>query len=80
MHKDTVIQQCVHAELNRYFDMLDGESPHDLYRMVMQQTEAALLASVLKECRGNQSKAAAWLGINRGTLRAKLAALESDES
>ena len=48
--------------------------------MVMQQTEAALLSSVLEECRGNQSKAASWLGINRGTLRAKLAALETEDS
>jgi len=80
VHRNTAIQQCVHAELSRYFEMLDGEAPLDLYRMVMQQTEAALLTSVLEECRGNQSKAATWLGINRGTLRAKLAALETEDS
>ena len=80
VHRNTAIQQCVHSELSRYFEMLDGEAPLDLYRMVMQQTEAALLSSVLEECRGNQSKAATWLGINRGTLRAKLAALETEDS
>ncbi len=53
--------------------MLDGQAPHDLYRMVMQQAERALLAYVMEETRHNQSKAAAWLGISRGTLRAKLA-------
>lgn len=80
IHRETAIQQCVHAELRRYFDLLDGEAPHDLYRMVMQQTEAALFSSVLEECHGNQSKAAVWLGINRGTLRAKLTALDNEES
>ena len=53
VHRNTAIQQCVHAELSRYYEMLDGEAPLDLYRMVMQQTEAALLTSVLEECRGN---------------------------
>lgn len=70
---DTPICQCIEAELERYFDMLDGQAPHDLYRMVMHQAEQALLAYVMQETRHNQSKAAAWLGISRGTLRGKLA-------
>ena len=69
----TAIQRSVKAELRRYFDMLDGHAPRDLHRMVMRQAEIALLQSVLNECRGNQSKAASWLGISRGTLRCKLA-------
>ena len=71
--EETVLQRCVNSELERYFEMLDGEVPHDLHRMVMRQVETALIAYVLDECRGNQSKAAQWLGISRGTLRGKLA-------
>lgn len=68
----TAIQQCVHDELRRYFEMLDGEDPRRLHKMVMGQVESALFAYVMEECRGNQSRAAQWLGISRGTLRGKL--------
>jgi len=71
--EETALQRCVNSELERYFEMLDGEVPHDLHRMVMRQVESALITYVLAECRGNQSKAAQWLGISRGTLRGKLA-------
>lgn len=71
--EETALQRCVNSELDRYFEMLDGEVPHDLHRMVMRQVESALISYVLAECRGNQSKAAQWLGISRGTLRGKIA-------
>jgi len=71
--EETALQRCVNSELERYFEMLDGEVPRDLHRMVMRQVESALITYVLDECRGNQSKAAQWLGISRGTLRGKLA-------
>ncbi len=71
--EETALQRCVNSELERYFEMLDGEVPRDLHRMVIRQVESALIKYVLEECRGNQSKAAQWLGISRGTLRGKLA-------
>ncbi len=74
----TALQRCVNDELQRYFEMLDGQAPHDLHRMVMQQVESALIDYVMDECRGNQSKASAWLGISRGTLRSKLADYSSN--
>ena len=40
--------------------------------MVMAQVEEPLLRAVMKATCGNQSKAAAMLGLNRGTLRTKL--------
>lgn len=74
----TAIESCVQEELERYFEMLDGQAPADLYRMVIHQAESALLCSVMSEVGGNQSKAATWLGISRGNLRNKLAEMEND--
>ena len=70
---ETPITHCVREELRRYFDMLDGQVPANVYHMVMRQAEHALIDSVMRECGGNQSKATKWLGISRGTLRNKLA-------
>lgn len=69
---NTNIQNCIHDELARYFELLDGQAPHDLHRMVMSQVEITLISYVLDECGNNQSKAAEYLGISRGTLRNKL--------
>jgi Fis family transcriptional regulator len=69
----TAIEQCVQAELRVYLDMLDGEDPANLYRMVIRQAECAVIDMVMTECRGNQTRAAEWLGISRGNLRSKLA-------
>ena len=58
--------------LEDYFKDLGGHPPADLYQMVLQEIEQPLLETVLHYTRGNQSKAAAMLGLNRGTLRKKL--------
>ena len=72
----TAIEQCVQHELRRYFDMLDGEEPSNLYRMVINQVEHALVGMVMQECRGNQTRASEWLGISRGNLRTKLSNMD----
>lgn len=62
----------IKSMLEGYFKDLDGHPPADLYQMVLQEIEQPLLESVLHFTRGNQSKAAIVLGLNRGTLRKKL--------
>ena len=64
--------QHVKHMLEAYFRDLDGHAPADLYQMVLSEIEQPLLETVLRYTRGNQSKAAAMLGLNRGTLRKKL--------
>lgn len=66
------ISACVDSALQRYFHDLDGDQPADLYRMVLKEVELPMLKVVLDYARGNQSKAAEILGINRSTLRKKL--------
>lgn len=63
----------VSKSLNDYFAALNGcEPPSRLYRLVLDQVERPLLETVLDYSRGNQSRAAAVLGMNRATLRKKL--------
>jgi len=58
--------------LNRYFDSLNGDSPGELYDLVIGEVEEPLFRAVMDYTHGNQSQAAGILGINRGTLRKKL--------
>ncbi len=63
----------VRQALTEYFSDLDGEVPScDLYDMVMNCVEKPLVEMVLAQVGGNQSQAAAMLGINRNTLRKKM--------
>lgn len=66
------LRDCVRDALTQYFRHLDGHDTCDLFDLVMSEVEAPLLEAVLEYTRGNMTKAAAILGINRGTLRKKL--------
>jgi Fis family transcriptional regulator len=68
----TPLQEQVEKELRKYFCTLNGERPGDLHELVIGQVEEVLYRIVLDQCNGNQSRAASYLGINRGTLRKKL--------
>jgi Fis family transcriptional regulator, factor for inversion stimulation protein len=63
---------AVQTALACYFSDLDGHAPGDLYAMVISEVERPLFEAVMNHVRGNQSKAAKILGINRSTLRKKL--------
>ena len=58
------IGRSIERSLDEYFRRLDGEPPHGVYEMVICHVERA---------QGNQTQAADMLGMNRNTLRAKLA-------
>lgn len=74
--KPEPLRDAVRDALAHYFDQLDGTAPNDLYQLVMQQVEQPLFEAILNHTGGNQSKAAALLGISRSTLRKKLARYE----
>ncbi len=71
-HKPQTLEQSVVTALVQYLKDLDGEAPGNLYDKIMSEIEKPLLATVLEHCDHNQSRAASYLGINRGTLRKKL--------
>ena len=66
------LRASVETCMRLYFNKLDGEKATDLYQMVIGETEMALIKTVLEYTQGNQSKAAEYLGITRGTLRKKI--------
>jgi Fis family transcriptional regulator len=63
---------AVQTALACYFNDLNGHPPDGLYNMVISEVEQPLLKAVMDRARGNQSKAAKILGINRSTLKKKL--------
>jgi Fis family transcriptional regulator len=67
------IGRSIERSLDEYFRRLDGEPAHGVYDMVIGHVERALLEAILARADGNQTHAAEMLGMNRNTLRAKLA-------
>ncbi len=64
MHVERVVRE--------YFAALGDELPTDLYALILKEVELPLLTVILEQTRGNQTKCAQILGLNRGTLRKKL--------
>ena len=71
---DVALRIHVDRAVRRYFAQLQGEQPSQVYDMVLAEMEKPLLSVVLEYTRGNQTRAAEILGLNRGTLRKKLKA------
>lgn len=68
----SALQLSVEQAIRRYLADLDGETPCNFFDTVIAEIEYPLIQTVLSHCNNNQSKTAACLGINRGTLRKKL--------
>ena len=69
------ISQLSHAvkhSIRRYLFELEGTQPSNMYELVLRQIEQPLFEAILEHTKGNQSRAAEMLGLNRGTLRKKL--------
>ena len=65
--------QCVRQSPAAHFAHLEGTEAQNLYPLVIGEIEKPLLETVMHQAKGNQSRAARMLGINRNTLRKKLA-------
>lgn len=72
------IYDAVKNSIKRYLHELEDTEPSEMYAMVLSQIERPLLESVLEHTGGNQSRAAEYLGLNRGTLRKKLRIYDLD--
>lgn len=66
------LRDSVKASLKNYLAQLNGEDVNDLYELVLAEVEQPMLDMIMQYTRGNQTRAANMMGINRGTLRKKL--------
>ena len=66
------LREHVATAVRRYIRDLDGCDADNLYGIALRELEIPLFVEVLNHCEGNQSRAAAMLGIHRATLRRKL--------
>ena len=72
MSRSNELADCVKRSLERYFKDMDGEQPTSIYEMVLKNIEKPMIETVLGKAAGNQSLAAAMLGVTRNTLRKKM--------
>ena len=73
MSNQCKLSNAIKESLDDYFTHLDGQPPHAIYAMVLGCVERPMLEYILSKVGGNQSKAAEILGLNRNTLRKKMA-------
>ncbi|MCF7223292.1 DNA-binding transcriptional regulator Fis [Marilutibacter chinensis] len=66
------LRDHVATSIRRYLGDLNGSGTENLYEIALRELEIPLFAEVMQHCDGNQSRAAAMLGIHRATLRKKL--------
>jgi two-component system nitrogen regulation response regulator GlnG len=69
------LEEIIRHKLEDYFRRTEGVDVDNLYALVIERIERPLIELTLKKTRGNQIRAAQILGINRNTLRKKIADL-----
>jgi two-component system nitrogen regulation response regulator GlnG len=78
--EDLAFEDMVKAKLAGLLARIDGYPVHDLHEKVIARVERPLFDLVLAHTGGNQLKAAEILGLNRNTLRKKLAELGMEQA
>jgi len=76
---DSPLNGCVRKALDKYFTDLGDHPAGELYQLFLTEMEQPLLEKVMQVAKGNQTRAAEILGINRGTLRKKLVQYNLDK-
>ncbi|MGH7786292.1 MAG: sigma-54-dependent transcriptional regulator [Candidatus Binatia bacterium] len=76
VYGDMSLEEIVRLKLKEYFRQTGDVEPSDLYALIIERIERPLIELTLERTGGNQLQAAAILGINRNTLRKKIAALK----
>lgn len=66
------LAETVEQTVKQYLESVEIKDVTNLYDLLLEQVEPVLFKTVVEHCRYNQSRAAAILGLSRGTCRKKL--------
>ncbi|MED5352973.1 MAG: helix-turn-helix domain-containing protein [Nitrospinota bacterium] len=72
----TFLEKWLDKSIKQYVGAMDEKNNGHLHELIIGGIEKPLVEIVLKETNGNQTQAANILGINRNTLRKKIAEYE----
>jgi two-component system nitrogen regulation response regulator GlnG len=70
---DVVLEEIIESKLEEFVKGMRNGSARNLHPMLIAAVERPLITHALKETNGNQIQAAQLLGMNRNTLRKKIA-------
>lgn len=65
------LEELLYLRLGQFFDQLHGRAIPDLYRVVLEQVDRAVLRQALERTDGQLNTAAKFLGVDRNTLARK---------
>lgn len=63
------LRECVQRLVQKHLATMGAKNTKNLYEIILQEMEQALIERVLDYTDGNESRTAKILGISRGTLR-----------
>jgi len=70
--RQSTLHACVERALKNYFRDMDDHATKNLYALFISEVEKPLYNIVMEHTRGNITRAAELLGLNRATLRNRL--------
>ena len=65
------LEELLYLRLGQFFDQLDGRKLPDVYKVLLDQVDRAILRQALERSQGQLGTAAALLGVDRNTLSRK---------
>jgi DNA-binding protein Fis len=65
------LEELLYLRLGQFFDQLDGRKLPDVYKVLLDQVDRAILRQALERSQGQLGAAAELLGVDRNTLSRK---------
>ena len=70
------LEELLYLRLGHFFDQLHGRKVPELYKVLMDQVDRAVLRQALERSEGNMGNAAVFLGVDRNTFSRKMKRLK----
>jgi DNA-binding protein Fis len=70
------LEELLYLRLGQFFDQLDGRKLPEVYKVLVDQMDRAILRQALERSQGQVGAAAELLGVDRNTLSRKAKRLQ----